>query len=88
MLGDAPLLGSCKRHLQLLECLLVDLIGVSLNVLAPVLFAIAATFSGTIWQWGSGASIAMWVLCGCTTIIWILQQTFSILTTPKQRAFQ
>ena len=65
----------------------IDPLGVMFNIAAPMLFAIAATFSGPIWAWGSGASIAVWVVFGVVFVAWILQQHFCIFTTAEERAF-
>lgn len=77
----APKIPLWKRLAQ------IDPVGVMFNIATPVLFAIATTFSGPIWAWGSGASIAAWVAFGIVFVAWILQQHFCILTTAKQRAF-
>ncbi|KAG9250306.1 major facilitator superfamily domain-containing protein [Emericellopsis atlantica] len=65
----------------------IDPSGVALNAAAPVLLAIAITFSGPIWDWGSASSTALWVISILTTIVWGLQQYFCILTTREERAF-
>ncbi|KAE8387433.1 major facilitator superfamily domain-containing protein [Aspergillus alliaceus] len=64
----------------------IDPIGIALNMAAPVLFALALEFSGPVWAWGSGASIAVWVVFGAILIAWILQQYYCIGTAPNQRA--
>lgn len=65
----------------------IDPLGILFNVAAPVLFAIVVTFSGPIWDWGSGASIATWVVFGVVVLAWAAQQVFCIFTTPEERAF-
>lgn len=65
----------------------IDPLGIALNMAAPVLFGLAMTFSGPIWAWGSGASIAIWVVFGVVLIFWGVQQYFCIFTTPEERAF-
>lgn len=65
----------------------IDPIGISFNLVVPVFFAIAATFSGPIWEWDSAGSIAMWVVFGLTFVGWILQQHFHVFTTAEERAF-
>lgn len=65
----------------------LDPIGVFFNLAVPILFAIATTFSGPIWSWGSAPSTVLWVVFGVAFIAWVLQQTFCILTTPEERAF-
>ncbi|CAP96309.1 hypothetical protein E8E15_002468 [Penicillium rubens] len=66
--------------------MVIDPIGVAFNMAAPVLFALALEFSGPVWKWGSGASIAAWVAFGVVLIEWIVQQYWCIGTTPEQRA--
>ncbi|KAL4948465.1 major facilitator superfamily domain-containing protein [Aspergillus filifer] len=62
-----------------------DPVGLILNAVSPILFAIALEFSGSVWDWSDGSTIAVWVTFGAVTIAWILQQSFSIFTTPEQR---
>jgi MFS family permease len=64
----------------------VDPLGIAFNMATPVLFSIALVFSGPVWAWKSGPSIAIWVLFGVVLCTWILQQYMCILTTPSQRA--
>lgn len=65
----------------------IDPLGVAFNVVAPFLFAVATTFSGPIWPWGSPASLAMWSVFGIVFVAWVLQQRFSVFTTREERAF-
>lgn len=65
----------------------VDPIGVFLHIAASVLFAIAVTFSGSVWPWDSGETIAVLVVFGLSFICWGVQQYFCIFTTPEERAF-
>ncbi|KAL3464521.1 major facilitator superfamily domain-containing protein [Aspergillus heterothallicus] len=64
----------------------IDPVGVLLNMASPVLFAVALEFSGPIWAWDSGATIAVWIIFGLVTIAWIVQQSFCIFTTPTERS--
>ncbi|KAB8276579.1 major facilitator superfamily domain-containing protein [Aspergillus minisclerotigenes] len=64
----------------------IDPIGITMNIAVPALFSIALEFSGPVWDWGSGASIAVWVVFGVLLIGWIVQQYWCIGTTPDQRA--
>lgn len=64
----------------------IDPLGIILNISSPVLFAVALTFSGPIWAWGSTPSNVVWAVFGVVTVVWILQQTFCIFTTPEERA--
>lgn len=65
----------------------MDPLGILFNVAAPVLFSVAATFSGPIWDWGSGASVAMWVVFGVVVVAWAAQQVLCLFTTREERAF-
>ncbi|KAF7590702.1 hypothetical protein BBP40_002538 [Aspergillus hancockii] len=64
----------------------IDPLGIAFNMAAPVLFALALEFSGPVWAWGSGASIAVWVVFGVVLVGWVVQQYWCIWTTPGQRA--
>ncbi|KAJ5952414.1 uncharacterized protein N7479_010827 [Penicillium vulpinum] len=74
---DIPLVSRLKA---------IDPIGIAFNMAAPVLFALALEFSGPVWDWGSGASIAIWVVFGVVLIGWIVQQYWCIGTTAEERA--
>ncbi|KAE8154169.1 major facilitator superfamily domain-containing protein [Aspergillus avenaceus] len=74
---DVPLLSRTKA---------IDPIGIVLNMSTPVLFALALEFSGPVWAWGSGESIAVWIIFGLSLMFWIVQQYWCIWTTPEQRA--
>ncbi|KAF7546823.1 hypothetical protein G7Z17_g8169 [Cylindrodendrum hubeiense] len=65
----------------------IDPLGILLHMASGVLFAIAVTFSGSVWDWGSGASIAVWIVFGVVFIFWGIQQYFCIFTTPEERSF-
>ncbi|KAL4933246.1 major facilitator superfamily domain-containing protein [Aspergillus undulatus] len=62
-----------------------DPVGLVLNMASPILFAIALEFSGSVWEWSSGPTIAIWIVFGVVVIAWALQQAFSIFTTSEQR---
>lgn len=62
----------------------IDPIGIRFNMATPVLFAMALEFSGFVWDWGSSASIALWVVFGVTLVGWIVQQYWCIGTISKQ----
>lgn len=64
----------------------MDPIGLVLNMVSPVLFAVALEFSGSVWHWSDGATIAVWVLFGVSTIAWFLQQSLCIFTTREERS--
>ncbi|KAH6995687.1 major facilitator superfamily domain-containing protein [Ilyonectria sp. MPI-CAGE-AT-0026] len=65
----------------------IDPLGILLHVGSGVLFAIAVTFSGAVWDWDSGSAIAVWVVFGVVLVSWGVQQRFCIFTTPEERAF-
>jgi hypothetical protein len=48
---------------------------------------IVVTFGGSTYAWDSGAAIALWVVWGVCLIAFIIQQNFSIFTTPERRIF-
>jgi hypothetical protein len=48
---------------------------------------VVVTFSGSTWTWNSGQSIGLWTLFGVILISYILQQTFTLATTPSNRIF-
>jgi hypothetical protein len=48
---------------------------------------IVLTFSGSTWRWNSAGPITLWVLFGLSVTSYVLQQSFSILTTPERRLF-
>ncbi|KAM6517569.1 hypothetical protein FSOLCH5_008533 [Fusarium solani] len=64
----------------------IDPIGVVFNMVVPVLFALATTFSGPIWDWDSAASIAVWVIFAVALVAWVSQQYLCIFTTPEESA--
>ncbi|KAF2092920.1 MFS general substrate transporter [Rhizodiscina lignyota] len=65
----------------------VDWTGGALTLAAYALFVVPVTFGGAQWSWGSGGSIILFVLFGVCLIALVLQQGFSILTTPERRVF-
>ncbi|KAH8653283.1 major facilitator superfamily domain-containing protein [Ilyonectria robusta] len=65
----------------------IDCIGAVLNGAVFVLFIIVVTFSGSTFPWNSGSAIALWVVWGVCLVTYVLQQYFSILTTPDRRIF-
>lgn len=64
----------------------IDPLGIAFNMAVPILFALALEFSGPVWNWSSGAPIAVWVIFGVLLVGWIIQQAWCIGTTPGQRA--
>lgn len=66
---------------------LIDWVGTTLHAASVVLLNLALTLSGAVWPWNSGSAIAAWVVCGLVWIAYIVQQSFSLFTTPDRRAF-
>ncbi|KAF7557189.1 hypothetical protein G7046_g6105 [Stylonectria norvegica] len=64
-----------------------DSLGIALHIASAVLFAVAATFSGPVWEWGSSACVTVWAVFGLVFVSWGLQQVFCVGTNPEQRAF-
>lgn len=65
----------------------IDSVGAVLNVVVFVLFMLVLTFGGATWAWGSGPTIAVWVVWGVSLMLFILQQTFFIFTNAETRLF-
>lgn len=65
----------------------LDLVGVFLTAAVFVFFITALTFSGSVYSWNSGTAIALWVVSGVVLLGSIIQQYFSIFTTPQRRIF-
>ena len=65
----------------------IDWVGATLNAMTFVLFMVVLTFSGSTWRWNTSGPITLWVMFGLSLISYVLQQTFSILTTPDRRLF-
>ncbi|KAL4879210.1 major facilitator superfamily domain-containing protein [Aspergillus karnatakaensis] len=74
---DLPLLQRLRK---------IDPLGLALNLITPVLFAIACEFSGAIWPWSSASTIAIWIITALATLSWALQQALCIFTTKEERA--
>ena len=65
----------------------IDWVGSLLNASTLVLFMIVLTFSGSTWHWNAAGPITLWTFFGLSLILYVLQQTFSIFTTPERRLF-
>lgn len=65
----------------------IDWVGVLLHVVSVVLFPIALTFGGVVWEWDSGSTIAVWVVWGLAVISYVAQQYFCLFTTVEDRLF-
>lgn len=64
-----------------------DWVGAVLNALVFVLFMLVLTFGGATWAWGSGPTIAVWVVWGVSLMLFILQQAFFTFTDAETRLF-
>jgi Major Facilitator Superfamily len=65
----------------------LDWVGAVLNAIVFTLFQVVLTFAGSTWKWDSAGPIAMWAVFGVFLIAYIVQQTFSLFTTPERRLF-
>lgn len=66
----------------------IDWLGVLLGAGVWVTFLMAFTMAGGAWSWThDGRTIAIFVVFGVVLLFYILQQRFSLLTTPSQRIF-
>jgi uncharacterized membrane protein (DUF485 family) len=65
----------------------LDWVGTILNAVVYVTFVLALTFGGATWRWGAGGTIGLFVAFGVSLIVFSVQQTFSIFTTPENRIF-
>ncbi|KAI0134247.1 major facilitator superfamily transporter [Xylariales sp. AK1849] len=65
----------------------IDWVGCILWIGMFVLFGLGTIFSGPTWPWNSGASISVWALFGLAVIAFMIQQGFSLFTSPERRAF-
>jgi hypothetical protein len=65
----------------------MDWIGSVLEIGACVAGVMAISFGGTIYLWGSGQTIALFVTSAVLFILFALQQTFCFMTTPEERIF-
>lgn len=64
-----------------------DWLGSVLEIGACVSGVMAISFGGTIYPWGGGETIALFVTSGVLFILFGLQQTFCFLTKPEERIF-
>ncbi|KAL4900547.1 hypothetical protein BDW74DRAFT_93560 [Aspergillus multicolor] len=64
-----------------------DYLGAVLSTGVIVTFIMATNFGGTTYAWDSGTIIALYVVSGVLMIVWVIQQAFSIFTTPENRMF-
>ncbi|KAF3941837.1 hypothetical protein ABW19_dt0210279 [Dactylella cylindrospora] len=65
----------------------LDYLGALLSAGMWSTFVMAFTFGGAQWEWSDGRTITMFVVFGVLLILFVLQQYFTILTTPEDRVF-
>ncbi|KAE9366275.1 MFS general substrate transporter [Stipitochalara longipes BDJ] len=65
----------------------IDWVGAVLNATVFTLFQVVLTFAGSTWKWNAPGPIALWVVFGASLIAYIVQQIFSLFTTPERQLF-
>lgn len=60
----------------------IDIVGIVLQISTIVLFAVALTFSGPVWEWNSARCIAVWTTFAVVFLVWIIQQHHSYKKKP------
>lgn len=66
---------------------MIDWVGIILSVGAMACLVMGIDFGGIQWSWGSGSSIALFVVAGVLFIAFAIQQTFLIFCTLETRLF-
>ncbi|EKG18978.1 Major facilitator superfamily [Macrophomina phaseolina MS6] len=72
---------------SLTKLLSLDWVGAVLSSTMYTTFAMIFTFGGSIWPWGGGRMIALYVVCAATTIAFAVTQYFALFTTKQNRLF-
>ena len=65
----------------------LDWIGAALLAAVYALFIVTVSLDGSTFAWGSGASIALWVVFGVVLVACVVQQYFSLFAIPNRRTF-
>lgn len=65
----------------------IDWVGAVLHAGSFLTLSMAMTFSGSKYDWSDGSAIALWVVGSLTLCCYVIQQKFSIFTTPSRRIF-
>ena len=65
----------------------IDVVGTMLLIGIYVSGLMAISFGGIIFPWNSGQIIALFIVAGVLIAVFLVQQTWSIGTTDKRRAF-
>jgi len=81
----APLYNAGANKSTRSKLMRIDWLGTILNAGIFIMFVVALIFSGTIYKWGSGSAITLWVVMGVLVILFGIQQAFCIFTTSQDR---
>ena len=65
----------------------IDWIGIVLCTGALACLVMGIDFGGIQWSWGSGSSIALFVVSGVLFVVFGIQQTFLIFCSEETRLF-
>jgi MFS family permease len=65
----------------------LDVVGSVLYAGAVLCLVMAINFGGTLYAWGGGQTIALFVVSGVCFVLLAVQQTLCILTMPDERIF-
>ncbi|KAL4954299.1 major facilitator superfamily domain-containing protein [Aspergillus filifer] len=65
----------------------LDYVGFILSAGVWVFFTMAFISAGVIWTWEEGRTISLIVLFGVTLVLYIIQQSLCIFTTPATRCY-
>ena len=65
----------------------IDFVGLLLIIGTLISAIMAINFGGVLYAWGSGQIIGLFVVAGVLTILFALQQTFTVLTSKSDRMF-
>ncbi|TPX18098.1 uncharacterized protein E0L32_011822 [Thyridium curvatum] len=65
----------------------VDLVGFLLGAGVWTTFLLAFTMAGSQWPWNDGRTISTFAVFGVVLLLYVLQQYFSVFTSPTRRAF-
>uniref|UniRef100_A0A8H7K8K2 Major facilitator superfamily (MFS) profile domain-containing protein n=1 Tax=Bionectria ochroleuca TaxID=29856 RepID=A0A8H7K8K2_BIOOC len=63
----------------------MDFVGGALHCAISILLPCALIMSGTSWSWNSSSTIITWVFLAIIFIVYIVQQKYALLTSPKNR---
>jgi hypothetical protein len=65
----------------------MDFVGGVLHCAISILLPCALIMPGTSWLWNSSSTIITWVFLAIIFIVYIVQQKYALLTSPKNRVF-